>query len=1197
MLTLAMLFYLTLLLLMCPVGYIVSTDYTDDGCRSPQHLELGKNGTVSCYFSAGFYGIFWYNSTSYETDRPFLYYKEGEKTGRGYTSGEFDIHPNGSLVINNVSLEHDHFFTVVHIKRKEEADPETHKVRVVVTVKPKEGRPLIKQCKHSSQKGVCYIQSDGTFDLTCYVGDSRPRIQLMWVKRTLIKETNITFEAYYYTNGIVESSFVNTTYTFNNSECLVLLACKAVGDTTWLKTRESLVLAECPQASYFSDTPQIRYVEIDSSVTLECTHTENMLVVWKRHQENGGYKVVDFAVNTGNNASNTYISNHSLSHGNSLFIKDVSYEVEGLYSCVFGNGTNWGMAVFNVTVHAQPFSVILGIEDCDVSDKCEIVAHEGGSLTCKILGVHPIVQLAWVIMTEDPSKEISLFNESVSITQQTEVYDISLTVRYVIKDTQRKRITVKCKVSGPHAHIFPFERAADLVVSQDVSTEETFPTKTVADHSRKAIAAVVVPVLVLLVVVFTLFLVRRKVSRGCRENQAEPNSSEQEMDKMLPEETDIDELLDVMKTGLRGKYRSKYSNILPFLNTLEAAYSIKTIFVKCPIALLRPPKDRHHTDTWRKLESYNDIFLNDGFNSTRCIIKAYPGYGKTTLALKLACDWGETEGDSFVKDEDLFIYLRMSQLEMFSNIYQAIRSTLLPKDSPLRVNDIQKVLNSCNSLTIFFDDFEEYSDKSKFSSSDVLNIIKGEMFQNHKVIVTTRSFKFMKDHDITGDKVRLIGFDHSARKTYVDQVFENNTSDNRILQQLEKNPALRDLCEIPLFFAAFAHMPPKYAHFKASDNITKVVSYLMGYFVKHAQERGSKTKTISDRTMDNNEYCKLDKIAFESLVAGESNKEWLKLDLCGLIGEKLYKKCITRGILIQDERFLISDNPDNREQENYTYQTIVRFHHKILCEWHAAYYVVKKIKKGRNVAFLNESLNKLDPFSCELMYLFACGLYPEGTPQITAFLKDQPETYTLIMRCIYERSGDVGDIKDSLEKMCKDPVIFYNKESSLKQSTTLKLLDICSDSKINIAAVWCYNCIEHDNCSEDSLALESGAAIRILITLKELMLYSEGIKMNNSNVSRIFKYAAKCSKLVKLTIFGHLMPLTFTDGDHFVQLRERDVEVTWIPITKQVYTLDLGSCKWQDTEGESLEQDRYQELEVEFREFWNLDNEASQDIK
>ncbi|KAJ8048589.1 hypothetical protein HOLleu_00959 [Holothuria leucospilota] len=362
----------------------------------------------------------------------------------------------------------------------------------------------------------------------CYVGDSRPRIQLMWVKRTLIKETNITFEAYYSTNGIVESSFVNTTYTFNNSECLVLLACKAVGDTTWLKTRESLVLAECPQASYFSDTPQIRYVEIDSSVTLECTHTVNVLVVWKRYQENGGYKVVDFAVNTGNNASNTYISNHSLSHGNSLFIEDVSYEVEGLYSCVFGNGTNWGMAIFNVTVHAQPFSVILRIEGCDVSDKCEI-----------------------------------------------------------------------------------------------------------------------------------------------------------EMEKMLPEERNID----------------------------------------------------------------------------------------------------------------------------------------------------------------------------------------------------------------------------------------------------------------------------------------------------------------------------------------------------------------------------------------------------------------------------------------------------EGTSQITAFLKEQPETYTLIMRCIYERNGDVGDIKDSLEKMCKDPVIFYNKESSLKQNTTLKLLDICSVSKINIAAVWCYNCIEHDNCSEDFLALESGAAIRILITLKELMLYSEGIKMNNTNVSPIFKYAAKCSNLVKLTIW------------------------------------------------------------------------------
>lgn len=41
-----------------------------------------------------------------------LNYQDSEKSGKGFTSGEFDIHPNGSLIINNVTLQHGNSFGV-----------------------------------------------------------------------------------------------------------------------------------------------------------------------------------------------------------------------------------------------------------------------------------------------------------------------------------------------------------------------------------------------------------------------------------------------------------------------------------------------------------------------------------------------------------------------------------------------------------------------------------------------------------------------------------------------------------------------------------------------------------------------------------------------------------------------------------------------------------------------------------------------------------------------------------------------------------------------------------------------------------------------------------------------------------------------------------------------------------------------------
>lgn len=95
-----------------PIPYCPFVD-SEGPCDDLQYLDLGETGVIQCNFGIDFYGVFWYNTTEHRTEDPFFYYVRPTKSGRGHTSGEFDIFENGSLVINNVSLQHEHFFRVV----------------------------------------------------------------------------------------------------------------------------------------------------------------------------------------------------------------------------------------------------------------------------------------------------------------------------------------------------------------------------------------------------------------------------------------------------------------------------------------------------------------------------------------------------------------------------------------------------------------------------------------------------------------------------------------------------------------------------------------------------------------------------------------------------------------------------------------------------------------------------------------------------------------------------------------------------------------------------------------------------------------------------------------------------------------------------------------------------------------------------
>ena len=75
--------------------------------------------------------VYWYDTLDSNTKSPVLYYYIPDKSGTGFDSGEYDVHSNGSLIIQNVSLSHDHFFRALVMYSDFNQDC-TEDIRVIV---------------------------------------------------------------------------------------------------------------------------------------------------------------------------------------------------------------------------------------------------------------------------------------------------------------------------------------------------------------------------------------------------------------------------------------------------------------------------------------------------------------------------------------------------------------------------------------------------------------------------------------------------------------------------------------------------------------------------------------------------------------------------------------------------------------------------------------------------------------------------------------------------------------------------------------------------------------------------------------------------------------------------------------------------------------------------------------------------------
>ncbi|XP_059817736.1 NACHT, LRR and PYD domains-containing protein 1 homolog, partial [Hypanus sabinus] len=216
---------------------------------------------------------------------------------------------------------------------------------------------------------------------------------------------------------------------------------------------------------------------------------------------------------------------------------------------------------------------------------------------------------------------------------------------------------------------------------------------------------------------------------------------------------------------------------------------------------------------------YHEVFaLNniDSDETTISVVYGAAGTGKTTLIEKIINDWAREE-----KFQE-FSFVLPFKIRKLNAIKSPVTLSKMILDSyPYFEDYLDHLWNEPKRLLFIFDDLERLyrlftlSDTGKKSDprsrcteteseyfvSDVVRcLLQGELLRGCSVLITTRDWKLEALHHVTADSIfEVKGFTSGKAKTYFRRYLGNGQNANEILEFIEQNEILWNMCSDPLF--------------------------------------------------------------------------------------------------------------------------------------------------------------------------------------------------------------------------------------------------------------------------------------------------------------------------------------------------------------------------------------------------------------
>ena len=239
--------------------------------------------------------------------------------------------------------------------------------------------------------------------------------------------------------------------------------------------------------------------------------------------------------------------------------------------------------------------------------------------------------------------------------------------------------------------------------------------------------------------------------------------------------------------------------------------------------------------------TYSDLFkVQAGKSPVRKVcVTGTAGIGKTTLCILISKDWAN--GELFQQfDLVILLPLRMKKVTSVHSLCDLLR--LLHCDDIL-CHDLDCAIkrNEGKGLLIIADGWDDLSEDQQKEDSFIYQLLF-KKYPSMSVLVTSRSFVFRKC-DL---KVELVGYSKKQATKYILSAFDSQPEEaNILLEQLENNPLIKSLCNVPLSCAIVCHMWHALKQEPFPTTMTEFYTRVVLNIIQSSVKTNSTTSTLS----------------------------------------------------------------------------------------------------------------------------------------------------------------------------------------------------------------------------------------------------------------------------------------------------------------------------------------------------------------
>lgn len=188
--------------------------------------------------------------------------------------------------------------------------------------------------------------------LHCVVNDSKPAVNLTFVRRTAYEDHQLTSSLSHKDRKRLHTSAIAIDLPLQTA-MVTLYVCKAK-PMNFMENDETAILVESIGFDQVAGVTPIQvFVEKGKSVHLSCSHGPTLYAVWEKQMTVKPALMIAYSITWKEDSVNETNERFYLADGNSLMIPDVTVQDEGVYVCVTGDGILEEVKTFNITVYGR----------------------------------------------------------------------------------------------------------------------------------------------------------------------------------------------------------------------------------------------------------------------------------------------------------------------------------------------------------------------------------------------------------------------------------------------------------------------------------------------------------------------------------------------------------------------------------------------------------------------------------------------------------------------------------------------------------------------------------------------------------------------------------------------------------------------------------------------------------------------------